>query len=59
MMRLITYSRDPVNHDDETLYRYIDEDWEALACFMNDLPMYPSEAEAREAYRREHDGESP
>lgn len=36
--------------DGDISYRYIDEDWEEMACFMNDLRMYSSEEAARTAY---------
>ena len=59
MARLIICSRDPMNTDDKTMYRYIDEDWEAIACALDDLPTYPSVEEAEAAYRLEHEGVSP
>lgn len=59
MPRLITRSQDPMNTDDKTEYRYIDYDWEVMACYLDDLPMYPSVEAAEAAYRMEHEGVSP
>ena len=47
MARLIEYH---TGMDGDVSYRYIDEDWEEMACFMNDLRMYSSEEAARTAY---------
>ena len=49
--RLIEYH---IGIDGDVSYRYIDEDWEEMACFMNDLRMYATKEAAWTAYQKAH-----